>query len=1168
MAGIDRYSMQPRYFLLFDKWVMQMQSFRGVRRIRNRRLSLENLELRRVFTVLISDGLFLQPATREVQNDAAVVNVNSLDNQINPLANDYWQSWYPLGDAPIDTIDTRPVSTSASLWLDGRIQQPVSLPSLSILSVSGPNHGSVEISPNGQSVKYTPNSGFEGIDNFTYIVSGIESPNNVGTVFLNVVQPLLGMDDWFHSLPGSNSQSLDVLNNDRSNVAQSQSNYRVPTYVLTTDSRVLPIGAESPSNLKSIVSVTMPDRGGSVRIADDRKSLIYAPNANYTGVETFGYRFEDADGYQGEASVSVRVDARTKPPAEVGVLWPEQIPQLRRQQIIDGNTYLLGMPNQFGYYPTTYYGGWWDDRVMFMANTAGIGTNLSLEMQSDNTSSDTNNQISGVDEGDIVESDGRYLYLFSNSETVRELAIIDTLNSVEPAVVSRLQLDGELVAQHLLGDRLAVITRRVSEGGQVTSKMSLIDIADRANPTVMRSTVLNSNFQQSRVIGDKLYVFSQLNMLLPQAEQVGLDDDSTIRFYETGRQLLARLSENLFDGALPTVANYDAAGVLVSQFTDTSSAASIVQVGMGYSLEQITSFDLDSDDAGPFDIDALATVQGANLFVSQTGAYIFETNWSSTTQQAETLITRMAFDTVEGSVHWAAEGTVPGTLLNSFSVGEYMGNLQIATNDWGSGSHVTVLGQVEQRLEKIGSIDNLAPGESLYAARFMGDRAFVVTFRQVDPLFVIDLKDAAHPRVAGELKLPGYSQYLQLIDDTHLVGIGRVADATTGMYQGLQVALFDVADLANPRLQSKYLFEGGRTTFSAFSENSVLSLSDHHAISFFPESGVLALPIHSIENWTGLGENDPILTDPNASQVSVLRVDPESGIHSLGNIAFPNRATRSVRIGKTLYSISPDRVIATELLNPSNKLAEVYFGQGAADDVVEADGGEQVTVRVLRNDGLLAGRLIGRVVSARASSEQVAVEVSDDGSTVTVTPPVGVAGIHTVLYTIDGPDGIRTEGTLRVETPWIWHNSNQPLDVDANGQVSALDALNIVNLLNQHGSSSTEDLEQAVFSAAVGEGENTRKIVQADVNGDSRISALDVLLIVNDINSRITFGNGEAESPDGRIASNSNELPIPQDDMSLLVAMASADEYRHRSERVRSALAAEIAAADQAFADW
>ena len=190
--------------------------------------------------------------------------------------------------------------------------------------------------------------------------------------------------------------------------------------------------------------------------------------------------------------------------------------------------------------------------------------------------------------------------------------------------------------------------------------------------------------------------------------------------------------------------------------------------------------------------------------------------------------------------------------------------------------------------------------ESITSARFVGDTAYVVTFRQTDPLYTIDLSTPTAPKIVGELKLPGFSRYLQPLGEGYLVGIGRDADPATGRTLGLKVSLFDVRDAAAPTEVASYKISQPSDGWS-WSDAEW----DHHALGFFPELGVIAVPVQGYVQ----GVADP--ADPNGyvpyiqkSDLVLLKVDPTTGITELGTIDQNSTLLRSARIGDVVYSVA------------------------------------------------------------------------------------------------------------------------------------------------------------------------------------------------------------------------------------------------------------------------
>jgi uncharacterized secreted protein with C-terminal beta-propeller domain len=200
------------------------------------------------------------------------------------------------------------------------------------------------------------------------------------------------------------------------------------------------------------------------------------------------------------------------------------------------------------------------------------------------------------------------------------------------------------------------------------------------------------------------------------------------------------------------------------------------------------------------------------------------------------------------NIEYLVAGDVPGHILNQFSMDEYNGNFRIATTTgevWNGNSlnHVYIL---DSDLKIIGKIEDLAQGEKIYSVRFIGNRGYIVTFKKVDPLFVIDLSSPENPKVLGYLKIPGYSDYLHPYDENHVIGIGKDAiDASEyekagrnldfAWYQGVKIALFDITDVENPVEKSKFII-GDRGTDSP-------ALYDHKAFLFDKEKGILVIPI-------------------------------------------------------------------------------------------------------------------------------------------------------------------------------------------------------------------------------------------------------------------------------------------------------------------------------------
>jgi uncharacterized secreted protein with C-terminal beta-propeller domain len=314
------------------------------------------------------------------------------------------------------------------------------------------------------------------------------------------------------------------------------------------------------------------------------------------------------------------------------------------------------------------------------------------------------------------------------------------------------------------------------------------------------------------------------------------------------------------------------------------------------------------DDTGGADASTSVSGYSGQVYASDRSLYLARGSW------LETDSTELyKFNLGADSVDLAATARIAGQVTSQFAMDEEGDHFRVATIDHGDGwenrsSTVQVLDQVGDELRVIGSVGDIAPGENLFAARFMGDRAYLITFQQIDPLFTIDLSDPTKPRVAGELVIPGFSRYLHPIDETHLIGIGRNAD------NGVQLSLFDVRDIANPRRLATYdvpTKRGGGWT-NSFAEHN------HLAFSYFPAQGVLAFPV-DLESWDDNGS-----TTLRESRLEVVKVDPEDGFARLGGIVHEDDTIlRSVRIGQKVFSIGTQVIKVGPLDDPSDVLATI-----------------------------------------------------------------------------------------------------------------------------------------------------------------------------------------------------------------------------------------------------
>lgn len=332
------------------------------------------------------------------------------------------------------------------------------------------------------------------------------------------------------------------------------------------------------------------------------------------------------------------------------------------------------------------------------------------------------------------------------------------------------------------------------------------------------------------------------------------------------------------------------------------------------------------------------------VYGSQNSLYVATEKWiAPTTPAARLPSSTTQIDRFDASAPdrttFVASGDVPGYLLNQFSLSESGGYLRVASTsrpDWWDGivprvpsqSYVTVLATRGQQLVPVGQISGLGRGQKIYSVRFVGDSGYVVTFRQVDPLYTLDLKDPTAPRVAGQLELQGYSSYLHPLADGLLLGVGQDV-GTTNEPSGAQLELFDVSDPSAPKLLQKETLGQGSSSQVQY---------DHHAFLFWPGTSLAVLPLQIYP--TNIGPPTPAPSGPASSGATPttpvsneqfsgaigFHVD-RSGISEVGRITHPTTngyappITRSIVIGEQLYTLSDAGILASRL----DTLAPVAF---------------------------------------------------------------------------------------------------------------------------------------------------------------------------------------------------------------------------------------------------
>jgi uncharacterized secreted protein with C-terminal beta-propeller domain len=537
----------------------------------------------------------------------------------------------------------------------------------------------------------------------------------------------------------------------------------------------------------------------------------------------------------------------------------------------------------------------------------GRGEDVFLDISASDYST-TNIQVAGVDEADIVKTDGEYIYLVSGNRTI----IVKAYPPEQAQVLSEIELEGTIIGIFISGDRLVVFEEEtpyylyysdmplVKESyiGYVSPKMfvKVYDVSDKENPQLQRELSADGQYVSSRMIGDYAYVV--INE--PVYEQ---DDELNLpRIYFGGNET-----------EIPATDIY---------YSDVSDYY--------YMYTTIIAINTQNDDQEPT-YETILLGASSNLYVSLNNIYLTFPVWGTD------ILGREVWDSQKSSIHrihiegdeieFVASGEVPGMVLNQFSMDEYDGYFRVATTTYEGTSRNNVY-ILDMALNITGSLTDLAPGETIYSARFMGERGYLVTFKQVDPLFVIDLKDPYKPEVLGYLKVTGYSDYLHPYDENHLIGIGKetTEEGEFAWYQGVKIALFDVSDVNKPREIDKEII-GHRGTDSPV-------LWDHKAFLFDKSRNLLVIPVLVAKvdesEYPG-GVPSWAYGEPVWQGAYVFHVSLDAGIRLEGRITHiessadleegyyyyysPFSVERSLYIDDVLYTISQAKIKMNSLEN-------------------------------------------------------------------------------------------------------------------------------------------------------------------------------------------------------------------------------------------------------------
>jgi len=530
----------------------------------------------------------------------------------------------------------------------------------------------------------------------------------------------------------------------------------------------------------------------------------------------------------------------------------------------------------------------------------------------------TNVQVEGVDELDIVKTDGAHLFVATNgtgsSSAAGSVAIMDAYPPNSAAVLSTVRLpSAQIIGIEVSQGRLMVVDQRYTNTTYVG--ILLYNTSDLSSPRLMQNETVAGAYVAARLAQGYLYAIVQ-----QPSYQFNVQGNAT--------GVMPFVSVNGDRTALaPSSVYYTPNNSQIGEYT------MVISVGMASGVERTLS---------------VLTGPSSTVFVSTSNIYVVYSNYRlyanadnipgdvfsggvitspSAGQEQNSTVFRASYS--NGTVAVQAVGSVPGSVLNQFSMNEYNGYFQVATSRIATiNGNATMSDDVyvlNGNMSQVASLHNIAPGENLYAIRFVGDMGYVVTFQQIDPLFAISFADIAHPVILSALKVNGYSDYLQpLFGGSYLLGVGKdtVASSTGNFayYLGLKLSLFHIASDGSSTDVQDYRI-GNRGTDSPV-------LTNHLALTYDPANNVTVIPVLLAKvsgNQVGSSQNPPAFGNPVWQGAYVFRVS-SSGLTLLGNVSqypasmnygdSPNsglQIERSVIIGNYLYTISQSEVMVSDL---------------------------------------------------------------------------------------------------------------------------------------------------------------------------------------------------------------------------------------------------------------
>jgi uncharacterized secreted protein with C-terminal beta-propeller domain len=631
-----------------------------------------------------------------------------------------------------------------------------------------------------------------------------------------------------------------------------------------------------------------------------------------------------------------------------------------------------------------------DDAVMFdTAESTGMPVPSIEPMPTDGVSkvesggtdySTTNVQVANVDEPDYLKNDSKYVYIVSQNT----LSIIDAYPAEDAKLILKIALDIEsqyIQNMFLNDDRLVIFYNGQSDDeiipqfdfvprrsyNSVTHAL-IVDVSDKENPTILKDYSIDGNFRDARMIGDYAYFVTNSNVdhqypRLPVIMEDSVRIMTPEAFYFDNVEQFSNFNTLTAINIFEDIINSETflMGYTGSFYVSENNFYLTYQQNMPFGFYENSSRDRFFDVVVPL---LPKSIQDEIKLIENSELDSASAQWNAISELMQksynemnkkdkeelfdkirdalneydrkiqedtrkTIIHKISID--EDKIEYVVKGTVPGRLLNQFSMDESGDRFRVATtNEIYTQYEGTIRSNavyvLDEQLEIVGELEEIAPDESIFSTRFIGDRLYMVTFQQIDPFFVIDLSSDT-PKILGELKIPGFSNYLHPYDEEHVIGVGRdTKEIENGRVQqlGIKVALFNVADVNNPKVVDDIIIGDSSTQSEA--------LHNHKAFFFDKSREILSIPISAnIESldistsskmfapeynrWSGFYVFDLNKSDGISTKGTITHSDSDSRYYGMNN-------ARTFYIEDVLYTASQGylKMNSFEELNEINSI--------------------------------------------------------------------------------------------------------------------------------------------------------------------------------------------------------------------------------------------------------